>query len=181
MNTLRIVVDTGHRRVCGFARVVMVALALSGCASGPIETGQAPAEFSLAEARQLISDEQSLSMPDSEPVLWGGIVLNTQNLAESTQIEIMGYPLDRRQRPMTGRDAQGRFLAVYPGYLETVDYAAGRVVTVFGPVNGVTTGTVGESTYIYPTVLVEQIHLWQESASYPRTGITFGIGINIEN
>jgi outer membrane lipoprotein len=163
------------------ALLASVLLAISGCASGPIKTDETLSEVSVKEARSRMGEGDELRVSEPGLVLWGGVVLNTQNLVDSTRIEIMGYPLDRRQRPMTGRDAEGRFLVRYDGFLEPVDYAAGRTVTVMGSIDGVTTGTVGEAEYRYPTLQSRQIHLWTENEPSSRTGFTFGIGVNIGN
>jgi outer membrane lipoprotein len=161
--------------------LVMSVLLLSSCASSPIETDSDVSSMSVREVRGLITDDDSLTLAEPAPVLWGGVILNTQNLAEITQIEVMGYPLNRTQRPMTGRTAEGRFLVRQEGYLEPLDYAPGRSITVLGSVEGVTSGMVGESAYRYPDVQAQQVHLWDETAPRPRTGVIFGIGVNIGN
>lgn len=155
------------------------AILLVACASGPIETDEAMSNLSVEQVRGELTEKESLDALGSESVLWGGVILNTQNLTDITQIEIMAYPLDRRQRPMLGREPEGRFLANYDGFLEPVDYAEGRSVSVLGQITGITGGTVGEAEYQYPTISTSQIHLWSadELANKPR--VSFGIGVNI--
>jgi outer membrane lipoprotein len=108
------------------------------------------------------------------------VIVDARNLADRTQLEVLGYPLDDRNRP--DRDAQpvGRFLAMHPGYLETADYKEGRLVTVVGTVTEARTGTVGEARYVYPVVNVTALKLWpteQQEAAEPR--FHFGIGVGI--
>lgn len=112
-----------------------------------------------------------------ERVIWGGVLVKVSNLARSTELEILAYPLDRRQRPQRDDRPQGRFIARYPGYLEPVTYAPGRLVTVLGRVEGLDTRKVGEAPYTYPMVATESVHLWDPEK--PGSDVHFGVGIGI--
>ena len=114
-------------------------------------------------------------------VLWGGIIIASTNLKDSTQIEILAYPLDSSQRPMADEPALGRFLAIQPGYLETTDYTQGRHITVKGTLGETRTGRVGESEYVYPVVNINQHQLWPKEGEYVEPRVRFGIGVMIRN
>ena len=117
-----------------------------------------------------------------QQVLWGGVIVTSSNLADSTQIEVLAYPLDSDQRPNTDRTPSGRFLAVKPGYLETADFAAGRLITVQGTLQQSATGKVGEADYTYPVVRIADTQLWKrETASTldSRPRVNFGVGVMI--
>ena len=154
---------------------------VTGCASGPIQIDGEPLDLTVAQVRSQLGEDRKMSLPESGAVMWGGVVLKTENTSDATQIEVMGYPLDRRQRPMTSREAQGRFLVRHEGYLEPVDYAAGRSVTVLGTLSGVITGSVGAAEYQYPLLQSDEIHLWNQVAPASNLGFTFGVGINLGN
>jgi outer membrane lipoprotein len=155
--------------------ILLLALAgLSACATGPrypttgVASDLVPAEVSThpgahREAR----------------VIWGGIIVATRNLSQYTEIEVLGYPLDSRQRPLTNRSPQGRFLVHRPGYLEEVDYGAGRRVTVTGTLGDNLTGRVGEAAYTYPLVEARDIHLWptETQSDSGRTRFNVGVGV----
>lgn len=165
--------NTGRAR--GLPAVLLM-LGMAGCASTPIETGDSvtlepstPAEVVAAVA------------PISGTVLWGGVLIGASNLADSTQLEVLAYPLDRTQRPMRDRPALGRFLVENEGYLETVDYAEGREITVLGALDGLVEGQVGEARQQWPRVRAEQLHLWREGGPGEQPRFTFGIGIGIGN
>ncbi|MBX2878851.1 MAG: Slp family lipoprotein [Granulosicoccus sp.] len=163
-------------------RAIAVAIAawqLSACASGPFETDDGLSSLSVQEVREQMSASDSLDDQIAESVLWGGVILNTQNLVDGTQIEVMGYPLDRRQRPMLGRDPEGRFLVKSTDFLEPVDYAQGRSISLLGQISGVSQGTVGEAQYPYPTIEATEVHLWKENELPSKPRVTFGIGVNI--
>lgn len=149
-------------------------LLLGGCATPAIEIGAADRSVTPREAAADIAKVRQRT------VAWGGIILAGTNLKDSTQFEVLGYPLDDRNRPQADAAPIGRFIVVHPGYLETADYAPGRQITVVGEVTESRTGTVGEARYVYPVVATHRVHLWPK-APQERTepSIHFGIGIGI--
>jgi outer membrane lipoprotein len=115
------------------------------------------------------------------PVLWGGVIIASDNLKDSTQLEILAYALDANQRPVNEQKPLGRFLAVQTGYLETSDYATGRLVTVKGVLESKRTGQVGEAEYHYPVVKISQIFLWPQQRGSTEPQIQFGFGMILHN
>lgn len=114
-------------------------------------------------------------------VQWGGSIISSINLRDTTQIEVLGYPLEQSGRPATNQAELGRFLVLYDGYLETVDYAPGRLLTVVGTLVEIREGTVGKADYRYPLIAAEQLHLWpqEEAHDYRGPQFHFGIGVGI--
>jgi outer membrane lipoprotein len=172
--TLLLVV-TMTLRGCLFAFMVML---VAGCASGP--------KFSTTDADASLLPEQIAAKPElatGQRVVWGGVIMSSTNLTEKTQLEVLAYPLsDSSQRPQTDEAAKGRFLVIKSGYLEPVDYAQGRLITVSGRLDGTENGKIGEATYRYPKVLAEDIHLWsRESESSGGIPVRFGIGVIFHN
>lgn len=113
-------------------------------------------------------------------VAWGGVIVGTVNMADKTRLEVLAYPLDSHNRPQVDAKPVGRFLALYPGFLEPVNFAAGRQVTAVGTIGGTQPGTVGEARYLYPTLEASRVHLWptpEHEASQPQ--FHFGVGIGI--
>ena len=176
---------------------ILLAL-LGGCASPPIETDlepsiRTPAEVSAEPSAGAIGGTgmtrgdtdgaiDGACEAGAETLLWGGVLLGASVLGETSQLEVLAHPLDRRQRPMTGRASEGRFLIVADGYLETVDYAPGRLITVLGTLEEVREGTIGEATVRYPVVRSDELHLWSGNAgSDERPRFSFGIGVNLGN
>lgn len=154
--------------------VTLVAvLLLGGCATA----------FDIGGADTTLTPQQAASAIDAtrdKTVAWGGMIVDARNLADRTQLEVLAYPLDDRNRPDRDAKPTGRFLAVHPGYLETADYKEGRLVTVIGTIVESRTGTVGEARYVYPVVNVTGLRLWptaQQEAAEPR--FHFGIGVGI--
>ena len=149
-------------------------LGLVGCATGPQFDTQDTLSM-LTPSRVAMSDEGAAG----EQVVWGGMIVNTRNLEEATQLEILAYPLDRRQRPRTERTPQGRFMVRVPGYLESVDYSPGRLLTVTGTLERTVTGQVGETPYRYPVLGAEDHYLWPREDEPATTRPRFNIGIGV--
>jgi outer membrane lipoprotein len=154
--------------------LTIAVLLVAGCAT-PFDIGAATRDILPREAAQRPEIAQG------REVAWGGTIVNATNLTDSTQFEVVAYPLDHNNRPQSDAGPLGRFLIVHPGYLETADYAPGRLVTVAGTVTGTRSGKVGEAQYVYPVVAANRMHLWvpetQRHHQEPR--IHFGIGIGI--
>jgi outer membrane lipoprotein len=108
------------------------------------------------------------------------MIAATKNLKDKTELEVVGYPFDSGNRPDVDAAPTGRFLVIQSGYLETADYAPGRLITVVGMVTETRTGTVGEAQYVYPVVAANKLQLWPRSAGgRNEPSIHFGIGIGI--
>ena len=133
---------------------------LNGCASvPPVYDPVQDASFqgpTLAVAR---------AQPDAflqTRVRWGGAIARVENRRDETWVEIVEQPLARNGWP-TGTDASaGRFLARFSGFLDPAIYAAGRSITVVGPLTGTAPGQVGDYRTTYLVVTVERHRLWPE-------------------
>lgn len=110
-------------------------------------------------------------------VMWGGTILSGNNLKDATRLEILAYPLDEDGWPERNQKPLGRFFLTQKGYLETADYANGRVITVVGTVSGIKQGKVGESPYTYPIIQSRQLHRWDNIDRKSSTGFHFGVGV----
>ncbi len=157
----------------GFVAIVSVMLLLHGCAKPP---------FAAESTFLRLTPAQVLENPDSAQgtVIWGGVIVSAVNLADRTQFEVLAYPLDSHQRPLTRQKSLGRFLLQSPDYIETTDYSAGREVTAIGSLQGITKGEVGEAKYDYPTITINDVHLWHSDDSHELPRFIFGIGISLE-
>jgi len=155
--------------------ILVCSVLLAGCAtSQPFPTQDLNLELTPREAVQLGDDA------DNEQVLWGGRVIDVRPLEQGTQLELLAYPLTRDQQPDLSRSSLGRFLVLHPDYLEPVDWAVNRLVTVRGRIDGIREGRIGEADYQYPMVVAEDALLWPERDS-PRADtsprVRLGIGV----
>ncbi len=125
---------------------------------------------------------QNIDVAKGKRAMWGGMILSGKNMPESTQLEVLAYPLGEDDRP--NRDAQpmGRFIAKSEGYIETAEYASGRLLTVVGTVEGLRHGKIGQSEYTYPVIDIQQKHLWEQPASSSRprdSNVHFNFGLGV--
>ena len=154
-----------------FAAVVLSA----GCATNPF-AGQLPPELDRSiTPQQAIADQDALQ---DRWVLWGGVIVTVHNLKDSTEIAVLAYPLEDNAYPKSSQQASGRFIIRYDGFLDPVDYAPGRLLSVLGRLDGVQEGRIGEAPYTFPLVRAKSLHLWRPGES-PRSKVMFGIGIGI--
>lgn len=152
---------------------ILISLLLS-CASTP--------EFDTTQVDQSLTPQSVVAEPDfshGKIVLWGGTILDTRNLKDTTQIEVLAYPLNTFHRPLQDRKPLGRFIIRHQGYLEPTTYNQGRLLTVLGSVSDSQSGIVGESSYTYPVIHDQQLHLWSQYDERGRTSFHFGVGIGL--
>lgn len=152
--------------------------ALLGCSSQPSVRDTFGGDDSVSP--QALSGDTE-RVPRGRRLLWGGVIIATENQADRTILEVLGYPLESSGRPDVDARTHGRFLIDSRGFLEPRDYAAGREVTVAGPLLGFKDGTVAGRSYRYPAVSGEQLQLWDRrqtgyQSSQPRVGVGVGVG-----
>ena len=147
-------------------------LLLQACANLP--------EFDTSKVNRQLTPETVSRSPTGakgQTVFWSGLILSSKNLKTSTRLEVLAYPVDKDGWPNLDAKPIGRFLADYAGYLETADYAKGRLLTVVGPISGIEKGKLDETEYTYPVVQAEQKYLWPKSNRKRGTSVHFGIGV----
>jgi outer membrane lipoprotein len=160
-----------HPRVKLRSGILLMALLLGACASGPaFDTGGV--DRSLTPRSVATGPQQAAG----RHVLWGGLILGTTNLQDRTRLEVLAYPLDASARPLDESEPQGRFMLEQAGYLDPASYAEGRRISVVGTVTGTLTGQVDESDYIYPLIEARQLHLWSRGSDGVRVGGYIGFG-----
>ncbi len=164
---------SGVLMISRFLAAVIVLLQLVACATTP--------PLDTRGVDQRITTRQAVATPDAlrgRKILWAGVIVQGGNRQNSTQLEMLAYPLRSNNRPDTNAAALGRFIIVQRGYLETVDYAPGRSLTVVGTLDGVRHGKVGEADYDYPVVLSEQLRLWPATdGTYSDPQFHIGVGV----
>lgn len=155
--------------------VPVALLALAACAPAPIyqpvagQTDATPHQVALTPERFA-----------NAGVIWGGRIVNVENFADQSEIELLAYPLDGSQRPKVDDTGNGRFIVQMPGYVERLDYPPGAMMTVTGHLAGTRAGKVGEADYVFPLVAVDQSHVWTaEELGSGRSNVHFGVGVGV--
>ncbi len=148
---------------------------LTACSGNEVQDGTA--QVGPPTPSQLVRHPRALAVGSA--VHWGGKIVGIQNLKDKTILEILALQLDDSGRPVLNSASGGRFLAEQPDYLEPLEYAPGRLVTIHGKFTGMRSGRVGESRYRFPLVATKELLLWPRtqyrSQSDPR--VNFGIGV----
>ena len=150
------------------------ALLFMGCASPP---------FKMEGVNQSITPQQTINTKAhlNSTVVWGGMIVETRNFKNSSQIEVLIYPLHSNAEPIQSAQPQGRFLIKYDGFLEPAQYRSGQWLSALGTVQANEKGKIGEADYTYPVMKASQLHIWPEyDDDYDsRTRFHFGIGIRL--
>ncbi len=153
---------------------LIAGMLLSACAASPkLDTSAVNSQLTPAGA------SAGVSAPSGTIVQWGGQIIAVRNEKTMTVIEVLSYPLRHSGDPDERRSATGRFLTRYPGYLEPVDYASGRYITIVGELSGLDHTRIGDADYRLPVISARQVHLWPRRRS-PRGFVPhIGVGVTI--
>ena len=128
------------------------------------------------EVRREVTRDLNLREVMKEPdaykgkvVLWGGVIIESRNLKQGTRVVVLQKDLSKWGRPKESDESQGRFIVLYPGYLDTAICRRDREITVAGEIIGQEVLPVDEIEYTYPVLSPREIHLWREvrMARYP--------------
>lgn len=147
---------------------------LVGCASTP--------DFNTTKVDLSLTPHSVTAEPEfsfGKFALWGGTILHTINMKDSTQIEVLAYPLNSAHRPLLGKKPLGRFIIQHQGYLEPTVYSQGRLISVLGTISVSQSEHVGKSTYTYAVINSDQLYLWSHDSGRNRTSFHLGIGIRL--
>jgi outer membrane lipoprotein len=147
---------------------------LSGCTS---------VEFAGVEERLEILPRELMGVEAPLPegsVIWGGRILETANLESVTEILVLALPLTGGHVPRIDEESVGRFVIRVDGYLEPMDFAPGRYVSMAGLLAGTTDAWAYEGVAVsVPLVRSSQVHLWPRDPSGWHNRIRFGLSVSI--
>ena len=92
--------------------LLLSCLLLSACAGLPPAIENAPAvQLSYNQVSRDIN-----SYKDA-PVRWGGVIIDVENEAQSSLMQVVFYPLDYSGRPLLHKAGEGRFVVKSPNSL----------------------------------------------------------------
>jgi outer membrane lipoprotein len=150
-------------------------LMLAACAPAPIYK-----TTTTAVTATPLQVAQTPERYNSNPVIWGGRIVQVKVFSDHSEVELLAYPLDSSQRPKANDSGNGRFIAVLAGYAEPLNYPSGALMTVSGKLDGSRAGKVGEADYVFPLVTVAQSHVWTaDEMNRGRNNVHFGLGVGV--
>lgn len=136
------------------------------------------------ETRKEVDPDITLDMVQKNPdqyigkkVLWGGIILSSENLEKTTEIEVLETELGYDQRPENGQ-SRGRFLIESNRYLDTSIYKENKRITAAGTVQRVETRKIGRMDYLYPVISPIEMKLSEKPPEDAYSGMApwYGYG-----
>lgn len=139
--------------------LLMVGLSLSACAP-VISKGV------LKEVDRKITVDKVQKNPAGyagKKVLWGGVIIASENLESVTEIEVLetGLAWDLMPHSEDYGESSGRFLIAAPQYLDTAIFKKGKKLTIAGTVKGLTTKKIGKMDYTYPVISPVEMKLFE--------------------
>lgn len=156
--------------------ILLVFMLLTGCAS-VLSDRVLEAQPSVSFATVRSNPEQSTG----KMVIVGGRLLGVHEIDGVPFIEVLEQPLDSRLRPVDNDISGGRFLIRMAGPVDPGVWSNDRLVTLAGRVEGVRSRALGQTSYAYPVLNLEEIHLWPEEGLYysrPVSGFSIGGGFS---
>jgi outer membrane lipoprotein len=142
-----------RHHVLSFVLAMAAMLLLAGCAHVISKEVLQEVDASLTFAH-VSKDPEAYK---GKTVLFGGDIIETQNLSDKTQIVVLQRPLGSRGEPSAGDVSEGRFIITTPGFLDPAIYGPGRKITVAGTVVGKEVRPLGESIRIQSSRSVSSI------------------------
>ncbi len=110
-------------------------------------------------------------------ILAGGRIMSAVTREGESWVEVLQQPLDWRQKPLDTDISYGRFLVLFPGFVDPAIYTAGKKITVVGEVQGKKILPLGQLEYPYPVLLLREHYLWKPESSGGGPFFHIGIGV----
>jgi outer membrane lipoprotein len=166
---------TPARRPLSCFAIAVLVTTLSACAPAPIYKAAPDATQALP-----MQVAQTPERYQSAAAIWGGTVVQVNNLPDRSEIEMLAFPLDSSQRPKLKSASAGRFIAIVPGYVEPLKFPSGTPMTFSGHISGVRSGKVGNADYVFPLLKTDQSHAWTaEEMRKGHPNFNFGVGMGV--
>lgn len=127
------------------------------------------------EFRSVVADPARYN---GKSVVFGGTILNIENLEGITVMEVVQEGLNSQLKPVERGESAGRFLVKFDRFMDPAIFSAGKRITVAGVVTGTETRPLGKGNYRYPVLEPKEHYLWEPS-DYDRSGPRIGIGIGL--
>ncbi len=146
-----------------FIIVVLGSTVLGGCSAKPVLPVAAPNP-------PVAAVQQDIAAYKDTHITWGGVILETNNADNQSEIVIITKRITASTRPIEGDQTLGRFIAKVDGFLDPAIYSKGREMSVYGTISGQETRKVDDFDYRYPVVKVNEHYLWPVRVNYNNDG-----------
>ncbi|BCS54799.1 Slp family lipoprotein [Geobacter sp. SVR] len=154
--------------------IILAAFLLTGCASVISNKSQRLVDRNISFT-QLQKDPERYN---GHFVMFGGVIVSLWNKSNGAdELEMVQLKTNEQGEIIDTTSSEGRFFAMSPTFLDPAIYQPGVMATLVGEVRGTKTVPIGEREYIYPVLLIKEIHLWKPDQSRPQPTFQFGVGI----
>ena len=139
--------------------IISICSLLLSCSAKPV--------LPVAEPNPPVASvQQDVTAHQDHAVTWGGVILETNNAENQSEVLIISKRITTSTRPVESDQTLGRFIAKVDGFLDPAIYSEGREMSVHGTIIGKETRKVDNFEYLYPVVQVIQHHLWPVRVEY---------------
>ena len=129
---------TKRRLSWSIVKLLIIGIAVAGCSSVPKAVRTPIPGPGVAQ----VQNDPGTSV--GRIVRWGGTIVELDNQAQHTDIQVVSRNLARDGRPRNLSKSKGRFIARVNRFLEPADFDTGRLVTVTGSLGPAVSGKIGE-------------------------------------
>lgn len=137
--------------------LVSLILFLNGCSGLPAKMrGDSYSNVHLSVVKTKLAAYKDMS------IRWGGTIVSVVNEKDSSQLQVLFYPIGRYGRPLVDRETEGRFAIGSHLFLDPAIYKEGTEVTVVGVLTGEMEQKVGNKILNLPLLVAEHIHIWPD-------------------
>lgn len=161
---------------CRYWVSLLLVVVLGACSS---------VRFEGTESRLRIDPGDLMNSAEVLPtgtVVWGGRIIETVNFDDSTEMLVLALPLNTGNVPRIEQNSVGRFVVRVPGYLEPLDYAPGRYVSLAGSLAGWTGAWRSDGVAVeLPLVHSGQVHLWPRDQSTWYQRLNIGVFLSVHH
>lgn len=135
---------------------ILAVILLAGCSTLSKEARRG--------ADRKLTIDQVQSSPETykgRKVIWGGLIIQTENLEEFSQIEVLETELTIEDIPTDGK-SRGRFLIRTPRYIDPDIFRKDKRITVVGTIKGTQAGKIGKMNYAYLVIEPLEMKLFED-------------------
>jgi outer membrane lipoprotein len=151
------------RKTISLVGALLVVFVFIGCTSYVISKQYREEAVKDATVPMVQKDPQRFM---GKIVIWGGRIIDLINDSTGSQLIILESKLDNDEYPLPSRFSQGRFIAKTSKFLDPAIFIKGHRVTLAGEVVGTRTEKLGNGSYTYPEIKIEELRYWVPTPYY---------------
>lgn len=158
--------------ITGSLCAILLMLSVLACAGGMSDRVRSTVTY-WGPFSQVQADPKSYL---GQIVMWGGKIIEIKPLEAVTEVTVLQLDLDDWGKPRDNDRSQGRYVARSTEFLDPAVFPKGTLITTVGRVVDTASRPIGQMTYTYPVIGIDEIKKWPASERQ-RTQFHIGIGV----